>query len=138
MPNPPVIAVCGCVAQQEGETLLAQSDQVGFVLGPGQIGRLDEALQAVEQGRRPVLTGFDPERGFRFSTYATYWIRQAIRKCLIDRSRLIRVPQAIQEELRNPECPMDPAEVRRVRQIMRGGVSMSAEGETQPPSQNAW
>jgi tRNA-2-methylthio-N6-dimethylallyladenosine synthase len=68
LPTPPVIAVCGCVAQQEGESLLARSDRVGFVLGPGQIGRIDEALRAVEQGGRPVLTGFDPEREHNFQT----------------------------------------------------------------------
>jgi tRNA-2-methylthio-N6-dimethylallyladenosine synthase len=65
---PPVIGVCGCVAQQEGASLLERSDRVGFVLGPGQIGRLGEALRAVEQGGRPVLTGFDPEREHNFQT----------------------------------------------------------------------
>jgi tRNA-2-methylthio-N6-dimethylallyladenosine synthase len=68
LPNPPVIAVCGCVAQQEGESLLTRSDRVGFVLGPGQIGRLEEALRVVEQGGRAVLKGFDPEREHNFQT----------------------------------------------------------------------
>ncbi len=64
----PLIGVCGCVAQQEGERLLARSPAVGFVLGPGQNGRLGDALRAVEQGRRPVLTGFDAEQEFSFHT----------------------------------------------------------------------
>jgi tRNA-2-methylthio-N6-dimethylallyladenosine synthase len=62
MANQPVIGVCGCVAEQEGSALMARSDSVGFVLGPGQIGRVGEAVRAVLQGGRPVLTGFDAER----------------------------------------------------------------------------
>lgn len=65
---PPTIGVCGCVAQQEGATLLRRSDRVGFILGPGQIGRVGEAIRAVEQGGRPVLTGFDAEREHNFQT----------------------------------------------------------------------
>jgi len=66
--SPPVIGICGCVAQQEGASLLRRSKQVGFVLGPGQIGRVGEALRGVEQGKRPVLTDFDPEREHGFET----------------------------------------------------------------------
>jgi tRNA-2-methylthio-N6-dimethylallyladenosine synthase len=68
LPRPPIIGVCGCVAQQEGAALLARSGSVGFVLGPGQIGRVGEALRAVEQGGRPVLTGFDAEREHNYHT----------------------------------------------------------------------
>jgi hypothetical protein len=50
-------------------------------------------------GLHKAVFRFDSSRGIRFSTYATYWIRQAMRKCLTDKARLIRVPQAIQEEL---------------------------------------
>ena len=57
----PIIGICGCVAQQEGSSLISRSSRVGFVLGPGQIGRVGEALRALEQGGRPVLTGFDGE-----------------------------------------------------------------------------
>ncbi len=66
LPEPPVIGVCGCVAQQEAERLLARSTAVGFVLGPGQIPRIGEALRGIEQGRRGVFTGFDQdvEQGF--------------------------------------------------------------------------
>jgi tRNA-2-methylthio-N6-dimethylallyladenosine synthase len=65
-PHPPTIGVCGCVAQQEGVALLTRSQRVGFVLGPGQIGRVGEAVRAVEQGGRPVLTGFDAERDHNY------------------------------------------------------------------------
>ena len=62
MPKAPIIGVCGCVAQQEGCGLMSRSSKVGFVVGPGQIGRVGEALRAVEQGGRPVLTDFEAER----------------------------------------------------------------------------
>ncbi len=57
--RPPSIGICGCVAQQEGEALLDQSAAVAFVLGPGQISRIGDAIAAVREGRRPVLTSFD-------------------------------------------------------------------------------
>jgi tRNA-2-methylthio-N6-dimethylallyladenosine synthase len=57
--RPPSIGICGCVAQQEREALLDQSAAVAFVLGPGQISRIGDAIAAVREGRRPVLTSFD-------------------------------------------------------------------------------
>ncbi len=68
MSNPPTIGVCGCVAQQEGAELLKRSPSVGFVLGPGQISRIGEAVRAVQQGGRAVLIGFDAERDHNFHT----------------------------------------------------------------------
>jgi tRNA-2-methylthio-N6-dimethylallyladenosine synthase len=58
---PPMIGVCGCVAEQEGQALLDRSPLVRFVLGPGQLGRLGEALHAVARGDRALLVGFDAD-----------------------------------------------------------------------------
>jgi tRNA-2-methylthio-N6-dimethylallyladenosine synthase len=66
--HPPAIGVCGCVAQQEGAALLRLSRHVAFVLGPGQTGRVAEALRAFEQGERAVFTGFDAEADYNFQT----------------------------------------------------------------------
>ncbi len=60
---PPMVGVCGCVAEQEGQALLDRSPLVRFVLGPGQVGRLGEALHAVARGERPLLIGFEPAAG---------------------------------------------------------------------------
>ncbi|MBI4603210.1 MAG: sigma-70 family RNA polymerase sigma factor [Planctomycetes bacterium] len=76
-------------------------------------------------GLQKAVYRYDAERGIRFSTYATYWIRQAIRKSLIDKSRMIRIPQAIQEELRKANSTMQAQEKDRVRKVMSDTILFS-------------
>ncbi len=57
-----VVGVCGCVAQQEGESLLERLPAVDFVLGTGRIETLPSVLRRVrEEGDRPCETGFDAD-----------------------------------------------------------------------------
>lgn len=56
------IGVCGCVAQQEGEELLARAPYVDFVLGPGNVGYLDEVLE----GHRRVAVDFPEHRVYDY------------------------------------------------------------------------
>src|SRR2546421_7999114 len=54
----------------------------------------------VQEGNLGLLRatdGFEPERGVRFSTYAVWWIRQAISRALADQGRLVRLPLHLQE-----------------------------------------
>lgn len=97
--------------------------------------RRSDLFQEGILGLHRAVFRYDPTKKTRFSTYATYWIRQSIRKALIDRSRLIRVPQAVQEELRNPESRIKPDEAIRVRRIMNETVSMSADSDADPRDQ---
>lgn len=80
--------------------------------------RRSDLFQEGVLGLHKAVLRYDPSRATRFSTYATYWIRQSIRKALIDKSRMIRVPQAVQEQMRKPEPKLDPQERARVRRIM--------------------
>jgi tRNA-2-methylthio-N6-dimethylallyladenosine synthase len=62
--RPRVIGLCGCVAEQEGSRVLARSPAVDFVLGPGRVAQLGEALDAVAEGRRVSVTGFAPRQEY--------------------------------------------------------------------------
>jgi len=78
---------------------------------------LSDLIEEGNLGLMHAITKFEPERGFRFSTYATWWIRQSVERAVMTQARAIRLPVHVVRELQ---------QVLRARRVLESDAEFLA------------
>lgn len=95
-------------------------------IAKGYLGRgvpLSDLIEEGNLGLMHAIDKFEPERGFRFSTYATWWIRQSVERAVMNQGRVIRLPVHVVRELQQVLRARRTLENDPTFQVARGGRS---------------
>lgn len=85
---------------------------------------LSDLVQEANIGLMKAVERFDWRRGFRFSTYAMWWIRQQIARAIVDKARVVRVPAHLHETVRKIQRERQSFEVREGRRETEREISV--------------
>jgi len=88
------------LAQESRQVLIRSNLRLVVSVAKHYLGRGSSFLDLIQEGNLGLLRAvskFDPSRGYKFSTYATWWIRQSISRSIADQARTIRIPVHIFE-----------------------------------------
>ncbi|WP_038494068.1 RNA polymerase sigma factor RpoS [Janthinobacterium agaricidamnosum] len=100
---------------QARQTMIEHNLRLVVSIAKHYINRGVVLLDMIEEGNIGLMRAidkFEPERGFRFSTYATWWIRQSIERAIMNQARTVRLPVHM---------------VRELNQILRGKYHLEAQ-----------
>ncbi|SFM54329.1 sigma-70 family RNA polymerase sigma factor [Variovorax sp. OV329] len=110
---------CACAARagnfEARQSMIEHNLRLVVNIAKGYLGRGVPLIDLIEEGNLGLMhaiTKFEPERGFRFSTYATWWIRQSVERAAMMQSRAIRLPVHV---------------VRELQQVLRARRSLEAD-----------